>query len=196
MAITKISNSGVNGSKYDIVSADNYYMEPIATTLVTASSAANITFSNIPSGYKHLQLRGIYRSTFLNPGAEELKVEFNSDTGSNYAYHSVAGQGSSAFASSGANQTGIRTVSSFPSDQTTASCYGAAVIDILDYANTSKYKTLRALNGFDSNGTGYLGLTSGLWMNTGVITSIKLSNWASSEVFKQYSRFSLYGIRG
>jgi hypothetical protein len=169
--------------------------DSLATVTVGAGGVASITFAGIPNTYKHLQLRGIYRSTFNNPGSEELKIVINSDAGSNYAYHSVAGNGSSAFAVSGASQTGIRTTSSFPSDGTTASSYGAAIIDILDYTNTSKNKTVRTLNGDDTNGQGYVGLSSGLWMNTGSVTSITLSNWASSEIFKQYSQFSLYGVR-
>jgi hypothetical protein len=56
---------------------------------------------------------------------------------------------------------------------------GASILDILDYANTNKYKTIRLLAGVDVNGTvatfgGVVGLTSGLWQNTNAITSIKL----------------------
>ena len=71
-----------------------------------------------------------------------------------------------------------------------------SVIDILDYANTNKYKTIRALTGQDGNGTGTatdwrLTFGSGLWMNTNAITSIKTVNVN----FRNYSHIALYGIK-
>ena len=75
------------------------------------------------------------------------------------------------------------------------STFGAVVIDILDYANTNKYKTIRSLSGTDYNNTsGAVGLFSGSWRNTNAITTIKIT--ASSANLAQYSQFALYGIKG
>jgi len=169
--------------------------ESIATTTVGSGGSANIEFTSIPGTYSHLQIRGIGRSNFASSGSEEFKIGLNSDTGSNYAWHYLSGNGSSAFASAGSSAAGIRTVSSLPSNQQTASTFGGIVIDILDYANTNKYTTIRALSGVDSNGAGYIGLSSGLWQNTNAITSIKLTNWGGAYDFVQYSHFALYGIK-
>jgi hypothetical protein len=73
-----------------------------------------------------------------------------------------------------------------------ASIFGAGIVDILDYANTNKYKTLRALAGVDFNGSGRVGLTSGLWQSTSAINAITLEGSS----FVQYSSFALYGIKG
>jgi hypothetical protein len=187
MSITKLTTNGIVGAKYDTVSADNYYMEPIATTLL-ASAATSITFSNIPQGYKHLQIRGIGR---WSTGTEaSVFLQFNGDTGSNYARHELGGTGSGAYASAAASQTST-TVGYIRSG---TSIFGASVIDVLDYSNVYKYKTLRSLTGCDANGAGYIILFSGLWMNTAPVTSITM--FVSSNQLAADTRFSLYGIRG
>ena len=192
MAITKATNSGLVGTKYNTVSADNYYMEPIATQLL-ASTASSVTFSNIPTGYKHLQIRSISRDSSGTVSQQYLR--FNGDTGTNYSIHTLTGNGASAgtAGSAGASQPFINCgIKCGASDL--ANTFGVAVIDILDYANTTKNKTVRTLSGVDLNGSGYAWMSSGAWYNTAAITSIILIPEISS--FAQYSRFSLYGIKG
>lgn len=192
MAVTRLTTNGLTGTKYDIASADNYYMEPIATNLLS-SAAASVTFSNIPQGYKHLQIRALVRGTFADTNTYP-NIHFNGDTGSNYAWHILDGNGSSASAGAGSTQTSAG-VPTFTAGNSTASIFGVLVMDILDYANTSKFKTVRYLGGHDQNGSGIVRFSSGLWQNTAPITSIAFtalssSNWATN------SRFSLYGIKG
>jgi hypothetical protein len=74
-----------------------------------------------------------------------------------------------------------------------SSVFAANVIDILDYANTNKYKTTRSFSGADNNGSGFVQFMSGLWMNTAAITSITIL--PNSDNFAQYSSFALYGIK-
>jgi hypothetical protein len=72
--------------------------------------------------------------------------------------------------------------------------FGTAVFDLLDYTNTSKYKTTRSLTGHDKNGSGLIVLYSGLWLNTAAVTSITvLPNTGN---FNQYTSAALYGIKG
>jgi hypothetical protein len=190
MGITKITTNGLSGTKYDTVSADNYYMEPIATTLVGAGGAASITFSNIPQGYKHLQIRVIARG---NSSATNLAITFSGDTNNaNYwSRHQMYGDGATAASNNNQTLTGITCGSVSPS---TTSLVAPDIVDLLDYSNVSKYKTLRVLGGYDANGSGAIVFGSGLWMNTAAITSINIAPYSGT--FTQYSRFSLYGIRG
>jgi hypothetical protein len=193
MAVTRLTTNGLTGTKYDIASADNYYMEPIATTLLS-SAATDITFSNIPQGYKNIQIRGISRS--VSDGGDtynQVDVQINADTGSNYAHHQLFGDGASASAYGVASQVQMRFEAETGS-AATASIFGAFIFDILDYSNVYKFKTTRLLGGYDANGSGRLALSSGLWMNTAAITSIKIKPRNGS--FAINSRFSLYGIRG
>ena len=76
-----------------------------------------------------------------------------------------------------------------------ANMFGSGVIDILDYANTNKYKTVRTLSGDDKNGSGYVVFGSGLWQNTNAVSTITLTNHGATN-FQQYSSFALYGIKG
>ena len=186
MATTKLSNSGTTGAKYPTASADNNYMETIASTLVGAGGASSVTFSNIPQGYKHLQVRGlIITSTSTN-----YLMGFNSDAGTNYTAHRVMGDGTSA-TSWGATAINKSYIGYIPNSTYPGSC----IVDILDYNNTNKYKTFRTLEGSDINGVqGYVTLWSGLWLNTAPVTSILLNPVSGN--FNQYTRFSLYGIKG
>jgi subtilase family serine protease len=74
--------------------------------------------------------------------------------------------------------------------------FGAAIIDILDYANTNKYKTIRILSGNDNNGSGTIRFSSGaLYSNTNAVSSITLVSGSSGN-WSEYSQFALYGIKG
>jgi hypothetical protein len=170
--------------------------ESIQTVTVGAGGASNIEFTSIPATYTHLQIRGLGRTTQNSTGADDLFISFNSDTGSNYSYHDLTGDGVSVSASGNSSYTNIVIGSLFPRLQTSANSFGATVIDILDYANTNKYTTTRALAGLSINAAGgFIALRSGNWRNTAAITTIKLMP-ESSRIFAQYSQFALYGIKG
>jgi hypothetical protein len=103
------------------------------------------------------------------------------------------GEGSAAYAAQNVSQTFFRFYG-LAYSSLTAGIMSGYVIDILDYANTNKYKTTRTLGGFDANGSGEQGLFSGLWMSATAVTSIDLiatsGNWTTD------TRFALYGIKG
>ena len=120
-------------------------------------------------------------------------IQLNSDTGSNYARHYINGNGTSANAAGSSSQTSIAGLIYSMASQSTNK-FGAFVIDILDYTNTSKYKTVRSLSGADRNGTdGEIRFGSGLWMSTSAVNTITFTPAAN---FAQYSQFALFGIRG
>ncbi len=177
---------GIIASSF-LAAAGDY--ESISTVTVGSGGAANVEFTSIPGTYTHLQIRGIGAMTASGP--DDFRVRFNSDTGNNYARHYIVGSGSTASAAGGGSVSfGLVGTNSLP---TTANTFGAAIVDILDYANTNKYKTIRSLAGYDANGSGYVGLSSALWQNTNAITTITLFPFTST--FPQYSTFALYGIR-
>ncbi len=124
----------------------------------------------------------------MSSGAS-LYMQLNSDTGSNYARHFLNGNGTAA--SSGANSSFTNVF--FGTTGNATSTFGANVMDILDYKNTSKYTTTRSLSGADANGSGFVQFFSGLWMNTAAVTTITITGDSN---FDQYSSFALYGIKG
>ena len=170
--------------------------ESIETVTVGSGGSATITFSSIPATYKHLQVRCIARSTYSGSG-DGIQVQFNSDTslsGTNYAYHLLIGTGSSVVAA--ANSSYPYIVAGDTTGGTSASgMFGTNIFDILDYANTNKYKTLRTLNGNDQNGSGSVRLISGLWRSVSAITRIDF-NLLNGGNYAEYSQFALYGIKG
>jgi hypothetical protein len=172
---------GVTASSNMSTKLTDFYQ--IATTTL-GSAQSSITFSSIPQDYTHLQIRGISRNVVATNF-----MQFNNDTASNYSSHYVLGDGATTI-SGVLNSTKMYAFFS----TATANIFGVAVIDILDYANTNKYKTIRSLSGGDENGSGYAELLSGNWRNTAAITSIKLSTGSGN--LEQYSSFALYGIKG
>ena len=164
--------------------------ESIATVTVGSGGSSSISFSSIATDWTHLQVRAIMRGS---ASGIEPAIRFNSDTGNNYARHRLQGNGTSAVAGADASVSRVAFLSSIGLPNTT-SHFATIVLDILDYKNTNKYKTLRLLDGVDNNGSGNIELTSGLWMNTNAITDITILCDTSS--FAQYSHFALYGIKG
>ena len=170
--------------------------ESISTVTVGAGGVSSITFSSIPSTYTHLQIRGIIKSA--STAAQNFSVAMNSDTTqtnyySHYIYGGGASVGSGAFQSSGY----YAFIGGEPSSNASyANMFGGFVTDILDYKNTNKYKTIRSIYGFDRNGSGEIGLTSGLWKNTNAVTDLTINISTAVANISQYSSFALYGIKG
>ena len=166
----------------------------IATVTVGSGGSSAVSFASITSAYKHLQLRVTLNTTSaIN---EFVKFWYNNDTTTaNYANNSVYATGSS--------------VSMFSSNPSSGRAYHlyqvangfqqplTAVIDILDYTDTSKYRTTRLIYGSNDNagGKAELGLLSGLYISTTAINRIDFS-LSSGSNFPQYSSFALYGIKG
>ena len=175
------------------VAASTNSYESIATVSLSGTQTT-ITFSSIPSTYKHLQLRANVRGA----GGAWNFLTFNGDTTqSNYYAHELAGNGSSAYANAyagGSSPKGIQLFVTYGF----SNIFTGAVIDILDYTSTNKAKTVRCLSGWDGNGTtppGEVRLTSGLWSaSPAAITSLSLVT--NSGDYQQYSHFALYGIKG
>lgn len=169
--------------------------ESIATVTVGSGGAAAIEFTSIPSTYQHLQIRFIARSDMSGYNNDVLTVRFNGNTGSNYAYHSLYGTGGAAGAEA-ASSAAYGRAGSVPGANISASMFGVGVIDILDYASTSKATTLRAFVGFDNNSTaGLVRLNSSLWTSTNAVTAVELEYHTSSGNFVQHSTAALYGIK-
>lgn len=199
------SIGSVKGFGWGALLSTNSYESIATTTLGSANST--ITFSSIPSTYKHLQLRHIARNTNASTGGN-MFIQLNGDTGSNYAWHRLEGYGT------GVGSVGIASAVSFAvgglmtGGNSIASSFGAGVLDLIDYQNTNKYKTMKTLTGYDNNGNGspgndqgYINFNSGLWFKAGsgvtsdAVNSITITINGGGN-FAQHSQFALYGIKG
>jgi len=163
----------------------------LISTQLVSSSVASVTFSSIPSTFRHLQLRVAGRGE-QSAASISIRLTANSDSGANYASHYIFGDGSSVYSVGLPSET-YASLGFIPAAQMASSVFGASIIDVLDYSKTTKNKTFRALNGFKDNTfpTNRVALHSALWASTSAINSLSLvaqsGNWAVG------SRFSLYG---
>jgi len=176
------AGGGVALSDYELIS-----------TTVLAGTAASVTFSNLgdySSTYRHLQVRTLARVSGAT--TETLLIRLNGDTGSNYSWHGLSGNGSavSSFALTSNSYMGIGI---HPGTNSSANIFGPTVIDFLDTYSTTKNKTARSLGGMNGAAT-TVRLHSGLWQSTSSLTSIQVFSEVTN--FVAGSRFSLYGIKG
>jgi hypothetical protein len=188
------SRSLLVGNPYFVPSS----YESIASATGTGSNST-ITFNSFPSTYAALQLRLMVKSTDTSTPVTQMRIRFNSDTGSNYSYHRLIGDGSSISAYGAASQSAviIDAVAITSISPINSSNFSASIIDIQDYASSTKNKTVRAFSGSDRNGVQIdtaIALNSSVWLNTNAITSIDVlingGNYATNSVV------SLYGIKG
>ena len=173
--------------------------ESIATVTVGSGGSTSVSFTSIPSTYTHLQIRVLSQSSYVaSADLDGISMRFNSDTGSNYADHYLRGTGAAV---SGVGNTSGTYIGMWQQPNTSYSTnpFSAGIIDILDYTNTNKYKTIRYLGGADTNNSGNevgrIQFGSGLWMSTSAVTSITFQSGAFNRGFLQYSHFALYGIK-
>ena len=179
--ILGIYASQITGHLNPFISTGSY--DAITSYTVGAGGIATVTFSGIPSGYKHLQLR-ITASCGTNQSA--FNITINSDTtNSNYRYHLMGGDGAIAIQTANNRNMGV----------IRNNYLSGTVVDLLDYNSSNKYKTLRCLSGVDQVSAGFIAFSSNLWMNTNAITSISLTENSGTN-FTQYSNFALYGVKG
>jgi hypothetical protein len=168
--------------------------ELITSTILT-SNEPSVTFESLneyASEYKHLQLRMITKTNTPSQNNTTVLFRFNSDSGTNYARHSLVGNGLSVSSSGQASQnTGWLGLSNGGTSGSLE--YNATIADILDPFNSSKNTVTRSSSG--QLGGNFIGLYSSLWNNVEIINSLEVV-LSSTNNFVTGSRFSLYGIRG
>lgn len=170
---------------------------PIATTTL-ATASASVTFSSIPATYTHLQVRAFLKYSPTGNDRSAVTVRFNSDSGNNYNQGALYGTGTTLASDQAISQSATRfaSVAAPSSHSNYTSTFGMFVADILDYANTNKYKTILGIGGYDSNSTTYsnVAMQSGAWLSTVAISSMVMTpdsgNWSVG------SQFTLYGVKG
>jgi hypothetical protein len=160
---------------------------PIATTTLANSTTASYTFSSIPSTYTDLILIGAGQ---LTVNGEGLGVRFNADSGSNYSFTYLSGNGTSA---ASGRQTGTTYATSNWNTGFSNSTDNNTIFHIQNYANSTTYKTVlaRSNNAAGSSNPGTETVVN-LWRNTSAITSILVK--ANTGYFTTGFTWTLYGI--
>ena len=156
---------------------------PIATYTATGL-ITDYTFSSIPGTYTDLAIV----CSITNSSAQTMYMRVNGDTGSNYSYTVLNGSGSSA--------SSYRSVSTTAGFQLGLGLVGMSSTDpaqfninVLNYANTTTYKTCLSRSGLAS---GEVEISASLWKSTSAITSLTIRPSGGS--MQSGSTFTLYGI--
>ena len=199
MSIKRLANASITGaggksSKFWDQTTTMGTYESIATATVT-SSGDEITFTNVPQNYSHLQIRVSGRGNYATGGWSGIYFNGSAVSG-NYPSHSLTGNGSATAVYGYTNEWNqiIPSINNpLPWINATANVLGTYIWDILDYTSTSKNKVVRLLAGWDGNGSGSVTFGSGLWTSTAAITQIQISALSG---FVAGSQAALYGIRG
>jgi len=163
--------------------------EPIATTTL-GSAQSSVSFTSISGSYTDLVLIGNgYNAT---GDGYSPRLDFNSDTGNNYSFTELGGDGSSASSTRSSNRANIP-VAWLTGWDTTSTQPGLFICSIQNYSNTTTYKTVLS-RGNQPTGT-YPGTEAivGLWRSTNAITTIRIT--ADIATFATGSTFTLYGIK-
>ena len=161
--------------------------EPIATTTLS-TTATSVVFSSIPSTYTDLIVVFTGQVTTATV-AMTFECDINNDGGNNYSSTWID---MSPTSGRGTNNNGayIGQISKNPSS-------GWAVIQFMNYSNTSTYKTWISRWGtLGQSLTAMAGVIAGMWRNTGAINKLDFNRPAGeSGTFDVGCTFTLYGVK-
>jgi hypothetical protein len=152
--------------------------EKIATTTL-GSAQATVTFSSISGSYTDIVV--IINGVCSNSG--ELRITLNSDTGSNYSFTQLYGDGSSAVTARDSNRTTGRLSSARTVDNVT-------IANFQNYSNNTTYKTIITR---ESPAGSLVQAFVSLWRSTAAITNIVF--FPETGTFNSNTTFTLYGIK-
>jgi len=158
--------------------------EPIATITVSGTSTTSIDFTSISSSYTDLKVIAV--GTGVTAGS--LRMRFNSDTGTNYSYSELYGNGTAAVSSRVTTAPYITLAAAGLS----ATIPHLHIVDIFSYAGSTNKTCLTNINE-DDNGSGYVYRSVGLWRNTAAITTVSLLR-TSGNLGNGFTA-TLYGIK-
>jgi hypothetical protein len=157
--------------------------EPIATTTLS-TTASTVSFTSISGSYT--DLIAVFVGTTTT--GVEARVRFNTDSGNNYSYTYLAGDGSSAISGRGSSGNELF-ITTYGTPSTTQ---GNFIMHVQNYSNATTYKTVLVRGNRITAGFGPEA-TVGLWRSTSAITNIEFR--AGSTTWASGSTFTLYGIK-
>lgn len=193
--VHKLSAMGsITSNKIDYPSMLAGYGDFGAMTRIAYSNtiSGGITFSNIPQTFQDLMIVTFVRSNNATT-TEEIAFTFNNDLTSKYSMTWLTGNGSSASSSRTTALTYAYARFASVGASATSGIYGASVFHVLNYANSSVFKSVLQRSAVDLNGSGATNLSAWTYSSTSPLTSITLI--ANGGSFVSGSTAALYGVR-
>ena len=170
---------------------------PIAYAYASTTTGS-FTFNNIPQNYQDLFVVVFGRTDIAAtlPSGLSIYTQQASAT-ANYSVTGLYGNGSSAASNRSTTSTptyGFQTSTAIlPGSTATSGIFGTVEAHILNYSNTTTYKTCLFRTAGDVNGSGgYINVSASLWQSTAAITSLTVGTYGN---FVAGSSAALYGVR-
>lgn len=167
---------------------------PIATYTVSGTSTYTVTLSSIPQKYQDLMLVTSVRTAYSNL-SETIGMYLNGDNSSGlYSFTNIV----TADTIYNGRSTGVNqwTIAQVIGNTSATGMFGSSISHILNYTNTSTYKSAVCRHAADLNnsGNGCVGMYGCLYRSTNAVTSLSLQS-ANGAYFIAGSTFNLYGVR-
>lgn len=159
--------------------------------VTVASPVADVTFSNIPSGYTDLKLViSARRSASFSDG----QIRFNGDSSTVYSSRQLRGDGSATVSTSTSGAAQAIIGQPFARGNSTSNTFSNAEIYIPNYTSSNN-KSLSIDTVTENNATAADAcLTASLWANTAAITSFTIYPDIGYGTIEANSTFTLYGV--
>jgi hypothetical protein len=195
MAIRRFSTAepGVKSNKFWDQDTQQGAIVPIATITLDNPNTTTFQFTSIPQTYQDLMMVVFARNTTTAITVSQIIPQFNNNGATDYSYTVLRGNGSSATSARSANAN-FTYGGSTSSGNATAGVFGSIVFHVLNYANTSTFKTLLERSAVDLNGSGEVDLAVSTWRQTAAIHTISMGQ-SYGTVYVSGSTATLYGIK-
>ena len=157
---------------------------PLATVTLANSTTSSYTFSSISSSYNELYL--VVAGTSTTAGDNSICLQFNGDTGNNYACYGYDGNNTtvSAFGSTTVNQPNIQF------GLITSAGQSVSIGRVIGYSTSGIYKGIQGEGGFATR----VRDSAAFWNNTAVINSVTVLIYPNAAYFVAGATITLYGI--
>lgn len=162
----------------------------IASSTVGAGEASSVVFSSIPQTYTDLQVLVSSRADNANVYGW-FSYTFN---GNSSSLKSIWIEPNGTSVATGSS-TGFMLGGSSNGNGSTASTFGNTSIYIPNYTSSNNKSSLSDDVGENNGTTSYMDVIANLWSNSAAITSITFVPQTGTGTFRQYSTFTLYGIK-
>jgi hypothetical protein len=191
MGVYELSGAGsikTGRTLYKSMNAGNQYGAMVPIAQQSGAGLSGVTFNNIPQTFQDLFIvvAGLDAAT---SGVSGYSIAINNDFSTTKSDTTLEGNGGSAYSTRSSGNGGWA-VSGFPG---ATGIPGSSQVHILNYTNTTTFKTAIMRYAADRNGSGVTGLRVSLNRQTTAIARLDFFPFTSP--FGTGTTITLYGIR-
>jgi hypothetical protein len=167
-------------------------MVPLASVTGFSGASAQVVMSNIPQIYQDLMVVYSLRTTW-SAFFTSISVILNGDFSTLYSNTEILANGSTTSTGRVSNiNYGVSSNHAAVGASAATGIFSAGTLQILDYTNTSKFKTGIFKSAVDGGTSGGVSASIGLYRSTAAINSIMIQTNGN---YVAGSTFTLYGIK-